>query len=109
MITVGDRKGVWRTRTVKEEDHGRAVAPQTLELVGGVPWRTDGSEGDGDDLKTGVTMMDKDCREKTSDEARNEVVPRRMCIKKSDVEHGYTVRCPGCISTLRETGEARAQ
>ena len=37
--------------------------------------------------------MDKDYREKIREEARNEVVPRRMYIKKSDVEeHGYTVR-----------------
>ena len=48
--------------------------------------------------------MDKDYREKIRDEAKGEVVPRRMYIKKSDVEeHGYTVKCPGCISILRET------
>ena len=41
--------------------------PTTLELVGGVPWRTDTSEGDGDDLKTDVTIMDKDYREKIRD------------------------------------------
>ena len=36
------------------------------------------------------------------DEARSEEVPRRMYIKKSDVEeHGHTVRCLGCISILR--------
>ena len=69
-----------------------------------MPWRTDGSEGNGDDLKTEVAIMDKDNREKIRDEASGEVVPRRMYIKKSDVEeHGYTVRCPGCISILRET------
>ena len=69
-----------------------------------MPWRTDGSEGDGDDLKTDVTIMDKDYREKIRDEPKGEVVPRRMYIKKSDVEeHGYTVRCPGCISILRGT------
>ena len=41
--------------------------PKALELVGGVPWRTDTSEGDGDDLKTDVTIMDKDYREKIRD------------------------------------------
>ena len=80
------------------------MTPQTLNLVGGVFWRTEGSEGDGDVLKIEVTIMDKDYREKIRDEARNEVVPRRMYIKKSDVEeHGYTVRCFRCISSLRGT------
>ena len=65
---------------------------------------TDGREGDGDDLMIEVTIMDKDHREKIRNEARNDVVPRRMYIKKSDVEeHGYTVRCFRCISSLRET------
>ena len=65
-------------------------------------WKTDGSEGDGDGLKTEVTIMDY--KEKIRDEAKDEVVPRSMYIKKSDVEEqGYTVTCPGCISILRVT------
>ena len=92
-IIVGDKQGVWRTRTVRRKTVEERWHPKTLELVGGVPWRTDGGEGDGDDLKTEVTIMDKDYREKIRDEAKGEVVPRRMYIKKSDVEeHGYTVR-----------------
>ena len=55
--------------------------PTTLELVGGVPWRMDGSEGDGDDLNTEVPITDKDYREKIRDEVSGEVVPRRMYTK----------------------------
>ena len=33
-----------------------------------------------------MTIMDKGYREKIRDEAKGEVVPRRMYIKKSDVE-----------------------
>ena len=78
--------------------------PTALELARAVPWMTDGSEGDGDDLKTEVPIMDKDYNWKIRDEASGEVVPRRMYIKNSDVEeHGYTVRCPGCISILKGT------
>ena len=52
-----------------------------------------------------MTIMDKYCREKIRDEAKGEVVRRRMCIKESDVEeHGYTVS----ISILRDS-EPRAQ
>ena len=108
-MIVGDKKGVWRTRTVRRKTIEERWDPMTLELVGGVPWRTYSSEGDGEDLKTEVTIMGKDYREKIREEARNEVVPRRMYIKKSDVEeHGYTVRCPGCISILRGTARLSA-
>ena len=41
--------------------------------------------------------MDKDYRERIREEAGRETVPRRMFIRKEDVEeHGYIVRCPGC-------------
>ena len=40
---------------------------RALKLVGGMPWRTDKSEGQ--DLKTEVTIMDKDCRKKVREEA----------------------------------------
>ena len=101
-MIVGDKKGVWRTRTVRRKTLEERWDPKTLELVGAVPWKTD--NGDGEDLKTEVTIMDKDYKEKISEEASGEVVPRRMYIRKSDVEeHGYTVRCPGCVSILRGT------
>ena len=61
-IIVGDKKGVWRTRTVRRKTIADRWHPKTLELVGGAPWRTDGSEGHGDDLMTEVTIMDKDHR-----------------------------------------------
>jgi hypothetical protein len=59
---------------------------------------------DGVDLKLEVTVMDKDHREQMRGEAVEEAVPRRMFIRKQDVEeHGYTVRCPGCVSILKGT------
>ena len=90
--SLGTKKGRVENEDGEEKDHGRAVG------------RSDGSEADGDDLKTEVTIMDKDYREKIRDEASGEVVPRRMYIKKIDVEeHGHTVQCPSCISILRGT------
>ena len=55
-MIVGDKEGVWRARTVGRKVIEQRWHPKTMELVGGVLWRTDGSEGDGDDLKTEVTM-----------------------------------------------------
>ena len=71
-------------------------------MVGGVPWQME--EVDGEDVKLEVTVMEKDYHERVSEEAAEEAVPRRMFIRKQDVEeHGYTLRCPGCLSILRRT------
>ena len=71
-------------------------------MVGRVPWQI--GEVDGDDLKLEVTVMDKDYRERMREEAADEAVPRRMFIRVLDVdEHGYALRCPGCVTILRGT------
>ena len=101
-MIVGDRKGVWRTRTVRRKTLAERWTRENLEMVGGVPWQME--EVDGEDLKLEVTVMDKDYRERVREEAAEETVPRRMFIRKQDVEeHGYTTRCPGCVSILRGT------
>ena len=59
--------------------------------------------GDGDAFQNDVTIMDEDYQERIRQED-TEVVPRKMFIKKEDVEtHGYTTRCPGFISIQRVT------
>ena len=103
-MIVGDKNGVWRTRTVRRKTLPERWTRENLEMVGGVPWI---DEQDGEGLKLEVTIMNKDCRERVRGEAEGEAVPRRMFIRKQDVdEHGYTVRCPGCVSILRGNGEA---
>ena len=98
---VGNKEGVWRTRTIQRKIEGDRWRKENLDLVGGVPWKI-GEEGE--DLSTEVTIMDKDYKEKVKEEAREQGVPRRVYIKREDVEkHGYTSRCPGCISILRGT------
>ena len=76
------------------EDAGGKWARESLEMVGRVPWQM--GDVDGEDLKLEVTIMDKDYRERMREEATEEAVPRRMFIRKQDVEeHSYTLRCPG--------------
>jgi hypothetical protein len=71
-------------------------------MVGGVSWQME--EVDGEDLKLEVTEIDKNYSERVREEAAEETVPRRMFIRKQDVgEHGYTTRCPDCVSILRGT------
>ena len=87
-IIVGDKKGVWRTRTVRRKTVEERWHPKTLELVGGVPWRTDGSEGDGDDLKNEVTIM-----------YRQGCTGRRSAMLRNE---GYTVRYRGWMYDQEE-------
>ena len=107
-IIVGGRKGVWRTRTARRKTSEERWSRENLELIGGVPWKmTEAKAGDGEELKTEVTIMDKDYRERVRD-SEGEAVPRKVYISREDVEvHGYTVKCPGCVSILR--GTARQQ
>ena len=100
-MIVGDEKGVWRTRTIRRKPVGDRWDRENLKYVGGVPW-SDGEGGHGDP-KTEVVIMDKEYRERVQTE-NHEPVPRKVYITKGDFEeHGYTARCPGCISILRGT------
>ena len=100
-LIVGKKAGVWRTRTVRRKVLSERWDRGNLEMVGGLPWSTD---GDGEDMKTEVVVMDKDYKERLREQVKEEVAPRRVFITKGDVEeHGYTSRCPGCISILRGT------
>ena len=103
-MIVGDEKGVWRTRTIRRKPEGERWSRENMERIGGVPWRmTKEAEGDGEDLKNEVTIMDKEYRERAKME-ESEPVPRKVYISKDDLEvHGYTVGCSGCKSALRGT------
>ena len=103
-MIVGDEKGVWRTRSIRRKPAGERWSRENMGRIGGVPWKmTKESEGDGEELKNEVTIMDKDYRERTREE-EHEAVPRKVYISKDDLEiHGYTVGCPGCESVLRGT------
>ena len=103
-MIVGDEKGVWRTRTIRRKPEGERWSMENLEKIGGVPWgMTKERPGDGEEMKTEVTIMDKEYRERTRVE-EHEAVPRKVYISKDDLEaHGYTVGCAGCMSVLRGT------
>ena len=58
---------------------------------------------DGERLKSEVTVMDKEYKEKL--EAEEHVpVPKRVYTSRENLdEFGFTARCPGCMSLLRGT------
>ena len=105
-MIIGNKKGAWRTRTLRRKVAGERWTRENLELIGGVPWKmTKEGTGDGEDLKTDVTIMDKDYRERMRVE-EHEAVPRKVYITREDVEtYGYTVKCPGGISNLKNTAK----
>ena len=107
-IMVGDKRGVWVTRTTRRKPESERWDRQNLEMIVGVPWKP--NEGDakagGEGLDGGVRIMDKEYRERLEEREKEEhaPVPRRMYIRKEDLEKfGYTVKCPGCVSVLRNT------
>ena len=70
-LIVGDERGVWKTRTVRRKTNGERWRAENAKMVGGVPWKVSVNDpnGDGEDMKTNVTVMDREYREKLAKEA----------------------------------------
>ena len=104
-VIVGNRNGVWLTRTVRRKPAKERWDRSNLEMVVAVPWRKneDDPKMDGERLKSEVIVMDKEYKEKL--EAEEHVpVPKRVYISRENLEEfGFTARCPGCMSLLRGT------
>ena len=100
-LVVGDRHGVWKTRTIRRKPFDERWSKENLELVVGVPWRTSETDPqvDGEPLEVirpGPRIAEED------KERGQEAVPRSFWITKADMEeHGYSARCPGCTAVLR--------
>jgi hypothetical protein len=103
-VIVGDRAGVWKTRTVQRKPLAERWNAENAELVTGVPWRVSAEDAnaDGDMLKV-VVVAESDLPERNPKDGtlQEEAVPRRVRITKQDlVEHGFTASCPGCVSIM---------
>ena len=108
-VIVGNRNGVWLTRTVRRKTARERWDRSNLEMVVAVPWRKneDTAKMDGGRLKGEVAMMDKDC----SWRWRNMVQwLKRMYITREDLDvFRFTAICPGCVSLLKVTAGKRTQ
>ena len=108
-VIVGNRNGVWLTRTVRRKPAKERWDRSNLEMVVAVPWRKneDDPKMDGERLKSEVIVMDKEYKEKL--EAEEHVpVPKRVYISRENLEEfGFTARCPGCMSLLRGLRDKR--
>ena len=104
-VIVGNRSGVWLTRTVRREPAKERWDRSNLEMVVAVPWRKseDDPRTDGEHLKSEVIVMNEEYKEKFETE-EHVPVPKRVYISRENLEEfGFTARCPGCMSLLRGT------
>ena len=105
---IGNKLGVWKTRTMMRRPEEERWHVENLQLVGGVPWRTseEDKNADGEALSREVPEAVRMEPEDEKGEEEELVVPRNIYLKKSDFEqHGYSKDCKGCRAVLR--GAAR--
>ena len=87
-IIVGDKKGVWKTRTVQRKPVQDRWTQESASMVVGVPWRTSEDDGNADGEKLEVMKLPEELI-KAEREVMEESVPRRFRIGKEDLlEHG---------------------
>ena len=106
-IIVGTKDGVWKTRTISRKPKEYRWCQTNIELIGGVPWRTnaDGEEEEADGAMPDevIHIEAKQMEPEEAEETKSKIeVPRSFMIRKADLEkHGYTSKCPGCQASIR--------
>ena len=104
-VIVGDRNGVWITRTVRKKTAKERCERSNLQMIVAVPLRKneDDEKMDGERLEGEVVLMDNDFRDKLKME-EHVSVPKRAYISREDIgTFGFTARCLGCLSILKGT------
>ena len=92
-IIVGNKKGVWKTRTVRRK-------PIEDGCLVGVPWRKFEEDPKVDGERCEITKLEQPQKESVQSEWSRPVT-RNVYIAKKDLEtHGYTSGCIGCRSIL---------
>ena len=100
-LIVGNRNGVWKTRTIRRKPSEDRWTQRAAELVVGVPWRTSDDDPKIDGERREVTVLEPVQKELLRSEG-SRPVPRSVYISKADLEtHGYTRGCIGCRSIFK--------
>ena len=105
-VVVGTAEGIFRTRTVRKKPKEDRRGVKHMDMIGGVPWRTqNGDEAtDGERL---TTELRPDQAEQVSTEVEKEnlskeIAPKVFTITKEGLDtHGYSKGCRGCTAVLR--------
>ena len=107
-VIVGTKDGVFKSRTVRRRAFEHRWEKASLDMVGGVPWRTSPDRDEAEDVMpavdVGLEMPEVDAE--IPDAADRQPVPRRVYIKARDIKRfGATEMCKGCVATIRSGGE----
>ena len=104
-IIVGDKNGVWKTRSVQRKPLSQRWAEGALEVVEHVPWRVSDNDPNVDGEKLVFEDLGRQMLEPEVTKEKEAVfVPHRIMIKKEDLEkYGYSAGCPGCKAIMRGT------
>ena len=99
---MGTKEEVFRTWTVQRKVEEQRWDPKNLELVGGVPSRTSPDKGEVVMPASSMPMLSEDKIDRPVVQ-EPEYVPRRLYIKKTDIEtHGMIAGCRKCLATSEE-------
>ena len=108
-LIIGTKEGVWKTRTVQRKPKEHRWCQSNVEMIGGVPWNTNGHTGDdepdGDIPKQVIRLEPRKVEESEAEKIRESIeVPRSFSISRKDLDkHGFTSNCLGCRCAIRGT------
>ena len=100
---IGDRKGVWKTRTLQRRPESERWSNRNAECISGVPWNVSAEDPnpDGEQMEVisvGPGEVEDEAKTKDDDDI---TVPRRWKISKQDLlTHGFSAKCAGCKAIL---------
>ena len=110
-IIVGNRDGVWKTRTVQRRPKEERWKVESVNEVSGVPWRMNERDPNADGEAMGGKVIDlldgRALEKKEEEEVRERAklhLPRSFRTSEEDYQmHGYTRQCSGCKALLGGT------
>ena len=100
---VGDKKGVWKTRTLQRRPLSERWLHTNAALVTGVPWRVaeDDPNRDGEQMEVIKVTADDIQEEKKVKDDVDVTAPRRFKITIADLmKHGFSAACHGCRAAM---------
>jgi hypothetical protein len=102
---IGDKRGVWKTRTLQRKPGSERWLHTNAEFITGVPWKVSEDDPNVDGEQMEVIKLNPDAiqeeEEKKTEDDVDITAPRRFRIVYADLEkHGFSARCQGCRAAL---------
>lgn len=102
-VIVGNKTGVWKSRTIRRKPIEDRWASSSAGWIVGVPWNMSDDDVKADGEKYETVILPPAALEDIREEGQKSM-PRNVAISKADLEaHGYTLGCGGCKAILKGT------